>query len=142
MSKTIGFEIKMLANMISRALNEASGGHEDEGLTGMQGWVIGYLIANQNREVFQRDLEKDFHIRPATVTGVLKLMERNDLIVRTQVEHDARLKKITLTSKARELHNRNVQRFMDFEARLRSGLTEEEINMFCLVIEKLKMNVK
>lgn len=142
MSKPIGFEIKMLANLINRNLNEASGGHEDQGLTGMQGWVISYLIANENREVFQRDIEKDFNIRRATVTGVLQLMERNALIVRVHVQHDARLKKITLTPKAYELHEQNVQRFMDFETRLSMGISEEEIATFHSIIEKLKLNIK
>jgi len=141
-TKAIGFEIKVLANMISRTLNEASlERNEDQTLTGMQGWIIGYLIANEQREIFQRDLEKDFHIRRATVTGVLQIMERNELIVRVQVEHDARLKKIILTLKAHELHKRNVQRFMNFERRLRNGLSQEEIDTFYRITEKLKLNL-
>ncbi|MCI3922858.1 MarR family transcriptional regulator [Paenibacillus sp. TRM 82003] len=141
--KAIGFEIKMLANLIKRNLDErfAAEGGEDP-LTGMQGWVIGYIVSNANREVFQRDIEKDFNIRRATVTGVLQLMERNGLIVRESVEHDARLKKLTLTPKALELHERNVQRFMEFEAKLSRGLSEEEIESFYAITEKLKKNLE
>ncbi|WP_337101838.1 MarR family winged helix-turn-helix transcriptional regulator [Paenibacillus sp. YIM B09110] len=131
----ISFEIKILANMIKRKLDDG-----EKGLTGMQGWVIGYLRSNADRAVFQRDLERDFNIRRATVTGVLQLMERDGLIVREAVEHDARLKKITLTPKAITLHEQVIRRFNAFEIDLRSGLTEEEIATFFTISEKLKKN--
>jgi DNA-binding MarR family transcriptional regulator len=140
--KAIGFEIKVLANLIKRNLDETASEDGEDGLTGMQGWIIGYVIANANREVFQRDLERDFNIRRATVTGVLQLMERNGLIVREPVEYDARLKKITLIPKAYVLHERNVQRFMDFESKLRRGLSEEEVASFYAIAEKLKKNLE
>jgi MarR family transcriptional repressor of mepA len=138
--KTIGFEINMLANLIMRNLN-SEGDEGDGGLTGMQGWIIGYVIAKADQAVFQRDIEKYFNIRRASVTGVLKLMERNGLIIREPVEYDARLKKISLTQKAHLLHELNVQRFMDFETRLRSGLSDEEITSFYAITEKLMKNI-
>ncbi|HZG83364.1 MarR family winged helix-turn-helix transcriptional regulator [Paenibacillus sp.] len=140
--KAVGFEIKVLSNLIKRNLDEASSEEGQDSLTGMQGWVIGYVLANANREVFQKDIEKDFNIRRATVTGVLQLMERNGLIIRESVAYDARLKKITLTPKALELHERNVQRFLDFEAKLTRGLSEEEIELFYAIAEKLKKNLE
>jgi len=140
--KAIGFEIKVLSNLIKRNLDEASSEDGQDALTGMQGWVIGYVLANANREVFQKDIEKDFNIRRATVTGVLQLMERNGLIIRESVAYDARLKKITLTSKALELHEQNVQRFLDFEAKLTRGLSKEEIDSFYAIAEKLKKNLE
>jgi Transcriptional regulators len=139
--RAISFEIRMLANLIKRQMDDGVSDGED-GLTGMQGWVIGYLRGNSEREVFQRDLEKDFNIRRATVTGVLQLMERNGLIVRKPVVHDARLKKITLTPKAISQHDRVVQQFSEFENRLRQGLEEEEISVFFTIAEKLKINLE
>lgn len=136
--RAISFEIRMLSNMIKRRLDEGTAEEGDYGLTGMQGWVIGYIRTNDGREIFQRDLEKAFNIRRASVTSVLKLMERNELIVREPVAYDARLKKITLTPKARNLHEMYVQRFMDFEKLLRQGLTEEELVAFFEISEKLK----
>jgi len=140
--KAIGFEIKVLSNLIKRNLDETSSEDGQDALTGMQGWVIGYVLANANREVFQKDIEKVFNIRRATVTGVLQLMERNGLIIRESVAYDARLKKITLTPKALELHERNVQRFLDFEAKLTRGLSKEEIEAFYAIAEKLKKNLE
>src|SRR5690606_41099126 len=53
-----------------------------DGLTSMQGWIIGYLSKHKEQPVFQRDLEKQFNIRRATASGLLQLMERNGLLRR------------------------------------------------------------
>jgi MarR family transcriptional regulator, repressor for mepA len=140
--KAIGFEIKVLANLIKRNLDDSTLDDGEDGLTGMQGWIIGYIRSNADRAVFQRDLEKYFNIRRATVTGVLQGMERNGLIVRESVEHDARLKKIILTPKAVTLLEQIVNRFNEFENKLRSGLNEEEIAAFFTIAEKLKRNLE
>src|SRR5690606_32706222 len=105
--KSIAFEIKVLATLLKRNLDAGRDDTGKESLTGMQGWVLGYLKGNTERDIFQRDLEKEFNIRRATVSGVLQLMERNGLIVREPVEHDARLKKISLTEKGILLHEQN-----------------------------------
>ncbi len=31
--------------------------------TGMQGWIIGFLHRNEDRDMFQRDVEAEFNIR-------------------------------------------------------------------------------
>jgi len=140
--KAISFEIKVLANLIKRKMDDGTSEDGEDGLTGMQGWIIGYVKSNADRAVFQRDIEKDFNIRRASVTGVLQLMERNGLIIRVPVEHDARLKKITLTSKANMMYERSVQRWREFESSLRSGLSEEEISLFFEIAAKLKKNLE
>lgn len=140
--KAIGFEVKVLSNLIRRRLESGTEESGCESLTGMQGWIIGYISIRGDAAVFQRDLEREFNVRRATVSGVLQLMERNGLIRREPVEYDARLKKLTLTPKAVELHEKVMQRLSDFERELRSGLTEEEIQEFLRILDKLKKNVE
>ena len=96
--KQIGFELRTVSHMIRRRIDEGANGMD--GVTGMQGWMIGYLYEHANtEETFQRDLEREFRIRRSTVTGILQNMEKNGFIVRESVEYDARLKKLTLTIK-------------------------------------------
>lgn len=140
--KAIGFEIRILANLIKRNLEEGASEDGEESPTGLQGWIIGYVKMNADRAVFQRDLEKEFNMRRATVSGVLQLMERKGWIVREPVAHDARLKKITLTPKAHQLHDRNVRRFRAFESKLCRGLSEQDIAAFFAIAEKLKRNLE
>ncbi|MDI3536722.1 MAG: hypothetical protein PWP30_1204, partial [Eubacteriaceae bacterium] len=94
--KRIGFEIKTLSNRIRQYINEVM--EKDPDITGIQGWIIGYISRHQNsQDVFQRDIEKEFNVRRSTVSGILNTMEKKGLIIRQTVDFDARLKKITLT---------------------------------------------
>jgi DNA-binding MarR family transcriptional regulator len=140
--KSIGHEVKILSNLIKRYLDESAKNSELEDLTAMQGWIISYLYHHGNeQEIFQRDLEKQFDIRRSTVTGVLQLMERKELITREPVKYDARLKSLKLTPKAIAIHERVVEKFREVEDKLRRGLTQEEIDTFFAIIDKIKRNI-
>lgn len=142
LKRAISFEIRMLANLVKRSMETSAANDGQETTTGLQGWIIGYLVNNADREIFQRDIEKHFNIRRATVTGILQLMERDGLIERKSVEQDARLKKIILTEKAKRIHELNYQRFVEFEQKLQADLTDEELETFCSIVEKLKKNLE
>lgn len=141
--RTIGYELKSLANLIGRYLRERLDKRELNGITGIQGMLIGYLYDNANeREIFQRDIEREFHIRRSTVTGILQLMEGNGLIVRESVAHDARLKRLRLTAKAVMIHEIIMEEINRVEDKLKTGLSDDEIELFFRVIEKMKRNIE
>lgn len=141
--EAIGPEIKMLSNLIKRNIHNSSVFTEADKLTGTHGWIIGYLYDHCNDgPIFQRDLEAEFSIRRSTATGILQLMEKNEMIVREPVDYDARLKRIVLTPKAIEIHVAIVEEIKRIEARLSYGLTEEEIQLFFSIIRKIKKNVE
>ena len=95
----IGLIVKCLDNTIMRrALDDIP---EEERLPVMQGWIIKYLHDNQRADVFQKDIEKDFHIARSTVTSLVKQMEGEGYIARVGVERDSRLKKIILLEKGK-----------------------------------------
>ena len=66
--------------------------------TMMHGWILGYLCHNSSEDVYQRDIEREFAVTRSAVTAIVKSMENNGYIKRIEVEHDARLKKIVVTS--------------------------------------------
>lgn len=141
--RIIGYELKSLANLIGRYLRERLDKRELNGITGIQGMLIGYLYDNANeREIFQRDIEREFHIRRSTVTGILQLMEGNGLIVRESVAHDARLKRLRLTAKAVMIHEIIMEEINRVEDKLKTGLSDDEIELFFRVIEKMKRNIE
>ena len=144
--KSIGLEIKMLSNMIKRSIDDGRTDEEREAIneiTGVQGWIIGYTLEkSKTQDVFQRDIEKAFNIRRSTATGILQLMEKKGYIQREQVVHDARLKKLTLTPKAIELHHVIMKRITEVEDKLKSGLSEGEIMFFFEIMEKIRKNIE
>ena len=69
-------------------------------------------------------------------------MEKNGLIVRESVPYDARLKKITLTEKALQMHRQVDDAFNALEEKLRSKLSEEETATFFSVLKKIQQEVE
>ncbi len=141
--RAIGYEIKTLSHLIRRSFEKGVITSGLEGVTGMQGWVIGYLYQHEStQEIFQRDIEREFNIRRSTVTGILQLMERNGLITRESVESDSRLKKLKLTPEAVKMHEMISQKIMESEKKMRKGLSEEQIAEFFVIVDIIKNNIE
>lgn len=143
--ETIGHAVKSLNNEIRRLIEKrASEDGKDNVATGMQGWIIGF-VHHKNRQgtdIFQRDIENEFHIRRSTATGILQLMEKNELILRQPVPYDARLKKLVLTPKAEEHHRRIHKGIEKVDQQLRQGLTKSELATFFELMGKIMNNAQ
>ena len=125
--KLVGFEIKTVHNLLKRDFDKLPIHDKFNNLTGVQKWVVAYLSEHEGQDVFQRDLEEEFSIRRSTATGILQLMEKNDLIIRQPVSYDARLKKLVLTKKASEIQNEIHKEIEKHDKKVREGITEEEL---------------
>ena len=139
--REIGLEIKTVSNLIKRRFIE--GCEEDKReLTRTQSWIIRYIYINNDREIFQRDIEKEFQIRRSTATGLLQLLEKNGYILREFVSHDARLKKLVLTNKEIRIQENIEKRIEEIEGTLSKDLSEEEISTFYSIMDKIKKNIE
>ena len=137
----IGFEIKTVANLMRREMDKTSSHKKAVSITGTHGWVIGYLMRNRGRDVFQRDLEQEFSIRRSTVSNILQLMESKGLIRREPVDYDGRLKKLVPTRKAEELHMAICRDIDKMEEQMAQGIEKEELEAFARTLEKIKRNL-
>lgn len=138
----IGVQIRILSNMIFRYLWSHGRSKEVEKITSSNGWILGYLAHNKNRDIFQRDLEEKFSVRRSTASKTITLMEQKGLIQRERVNYDARLRKLVLTPKGREIHEIVMQDIQMAEQQLTNGLTDEEKTVFMQIIEKMKQNIQ
>lgn len=102
------------------------------GLTSIQTRILGYLrkAQEENRSVFQRDIEEVFRIKRSSVTSVLQTLEKNGMIIRESIPEDARVKKLILTDKARKMQGCTYQKIGEMEEEVRSIFTEEEFRQF------------
>lgn len=94
--------------------------------TGTHCRIIRYLSEHQDRDVYQRDVEKEFGITRSTASRVLSLMEEKGLVLRQSVQADARLKKLTLTEKAQQYSELMKQNGRSVDQQLLRGFTPEE----------------
>ena len=108
---------------------------QEIGLSKGQPPVLLFLEKETSRT--QRELADFLNVKPASMTDVLQRMEKNGLVVRERDENDARLKKIKLTKKALDIHERHEKHIDSFEQFLRNGITEEELNSFFAIADKM-----
>ncbi|MEE1026543.1 MAG: MarR family transcriptional regulator [Acutalibacteraceae bacterium] len=137
----IGFELRQVANIIRREIDNAVGKRNIEKLTGMQGRLIGYLCHNGEKEIFQRDIEAEFSIRRSTATNILQTMEKHGLIKRAPVEYDARLKRILPTDIAVTRHKIFEEEINRVENQVLNGITKKEADTLLSILDKIKKNL-
>ena len=137
----IGFELRQVANINRREIDNAVSKRNIEKLTGMQGRVIGYLCHNGEKEIFQRDIEAEFSIRRSTATTMLQTMEKHGLIKRAPVEYDARLKRILPTDIAVTRHKIFEEEINRVENQVLNGITKKEAETLLSILNKIKNNL-
>ena len=140
--ETIGFDIRTLSILIKRYIDGSATKQYVDNLTGTHGWVIGYLYDNRDHDVYQRDLETQFSIRRSTATGILQLMEKNELILREPVESDARLKKLVLTEKALDIHKMVEEDRTRTEEQLTKDIDAQELAIFRKALKQMIRNME
>lgn len=136
----IGRSIHILSRQIKRKVDEAVSKYN---VTAVQCSFIEFI--NRNRKegnVYAKDIESRFNMRRATVAEILRLMEKNGLIERKSMSEDARLKEITLTKKSTEIINSVETEVKKVEKDLKKDLTEEELQNFMNILEKMSKNLE
>ena len=122
----VGMQINCVSNLIRRSIDLRIAGMPGEKLSRMDSWIIHYMLDHQQEDVFQKDVEK------ALSKG---------LIMRSPVDYDARLKKLTLTPKVLEIHRQIEGEIAEFEKLLVEGFTTRELEQFKDYLERVAHNI-
>ena len=141
MEKKLGIEIHKTDLMYRRVIEACEELQRANSLTGTHGFVLAYLCKREGEEVFQRDIERVCGIRRSSVTEVVQLMEKNGLIVRESVPHDARLKRLIVTPKGKELHQATIEAFKRVEQTALEGIAPQDLATFLTVLEQIRTNL-
>ena len=86
--------------------------------------------------------EKEFSLRPPTVTEMLKSLEARELILRIPDEQDGRFKRIVFTEKAAAVKDALNKEIHETEELLLRGISEEELKEFIRITEKMLQNLE
>ena len=120
-------QLKLLDIEIGRKLFSIAKLNEiDQPPSPLQGKILKYIVENEGKEIYQKNLEERFNVSKATISEVLQTMENNKLIERIQNSQDARLKQIILTETSRKRFNEMEKSFRILNQELEKGLSEEE----------------
>ena len=135
--KYAGHDISKLSNKIRRKMDAFS---TKESFSGSQGRVLHFLLA-QTEDVFQKDIEEEYSLRPPTATALLKKMEENGLISRESLPNDGRMKKIVVTEKALQYKDIVMSDITQLEDELTTDISESDMDIFFKVVEKMLNNI-
>ena len=139
----IGYQIKELSRLLDKNIWQKSILNAGvDTVTATHGWMIGYLYHHRDREIFQKDMEADFHMAKSSVTAALQSLEKNGYIKRVSVERDARLKKIELTEAGIKFHD-NIEISIDsMEERLVVGLSKQQKKDLFAMLSQIKKQLE
>lgn len=136
-------ETGKIINKISNRLRRRSRAVQDSvGISGAQGRILMYILVDgSKRDIYQKDVEEEFGLRPSTATETLKSLEKRELIQRVADEKDGRWKKIVFTPKAEEIQTLLKKEIEESENLLLQGISKEEQKMFLQIAEKMLENL-
>ena len=142
MQKGLGFYIRRLDNLMRHRMDQTRAKADVDNITGLHGFLVGYLCHHEGEKVYQRDMERDLKMGRSTLTAILQLMEKNGLILRSQAQCDARMKEICLTEKARSMAMEFQQEIHRTESLMEEGISKEELEAFRAVLLQMIANLE
>lgn len=128
---------KMINRISNRLRRRSLKVQESIGISGAQGNILDYiLVESVHRNVYQKEIEKEFGLRPSTATEALKLLEEKGLICRIPEEKDGRYKRIVFTQKARDVQTALRREIEESESVLLRGISVSEQRQFLEIAKK------
>lgn len=129
--------VSKLSNKLRRKIDAFSTRGQ---MSGAQGKVLHFLLA-QSGDVFQKDVEEEFSLRPSSATELLKRMEQDGFIRRESMAGDARRKRIVVCEKGLAYKEAVMADILGLEAELTRGVDPGDLETFFRVIEQMLKNI-
>lgn len=111
-----------------------SEGHD---ITHQQSHAMIFLFEHRDSEVNQRDIERELHLRPSTINGILSRLEEKGYVARAVSPADGRFRIVRLT----DAGTRKVEAFhaaLKYTNRLFSAvLSEEELTVLRELLSRI-----
>lgn len=141
-NQEIAYLIKKLDNAIMKEIIKEMGEITHKPPGPLQCEIARYLITHQKEEVFQKDLENHLKVNRSTLSGILKTMEKNNMLISIAYNKDARMKKIELTAKTKEMHKRFQKGFSNIQKSLVKEIKETDLDNFYKVLNQINKNLE
>lgn len=139
MEEQVGFYVKRISESVDRIVN---GDLKRFGLTVTQGRILGFLHKRQGKTVTQKDVEQYMGVSHATVSGVIRRLERNGFILVETDENDRRAKKLSVTEKELEVYERAQKTRQKLEKKMCCGMSDAEKKKFLLTLKCIYANIQ
>ncbi|GGG08905.1 MarR family transcriptional regulator [Paenibacillus albidus] len=111
------------------------------GLNAQQGKIIEYIYKNQDKHIIQKNLADRFHLRGASITSILQVLEQKGYVERKIPATNERQKNIYVLPKAIELIDDFNDSFHKVEDEIIQVLTEEEKQILKKLLIKINEHI-
>lgn len=141
-SISVGHELAYTNNLISRRIARGGNNKYAMNISPIQVRIVKYLVKQNNKAILQKDMEYIFNIRRSTVSGVIKTMEKNNIIIRENVKDDNKSKEIKLTNEVYLRANELVRKLRELDLELLKDVNKEDLEVFMRVLKNIQDNLK
>lgn len=141
-SISIGHELAYTNNLIARRIARGGNNKYAMNISPIQVRIVKYLVKQNNKAILQKDMEYLFNIRRSTVSGVIKTMEKNNIIIRKNVKDDNKSKEIKLTEDVYKRANDLVKELKELDLELLKDVNKEDLEVFMRVLKNIQDNLK
>jgi DNA-binding MarR family transcriptional regulator len=107
-----------------------------------QQWIILKILQEKNDEVIQNDLAFITNRNKASLTRLISLMEKNNLVYRAISKEDARKNLIFSTETGKKLFEQMKPLMITSIKNIQKGLTEDDILQLIKTLSKIQHNIK
>ncbi len=135
----IGGKIKKINNLMQREIEKEI--TKNSNLTKNQSVILDYIYSEEEKQIYQKDIEQKLLIRRSTATEILNRMEQKDLIIRKSDPLDSRKKVLTLTATGKKIAIMDIDKIDILENKIRKNLTNEEIKTLLFILDKIEKNL-
>ena len=126
MEKIIAKNVNKTSYYIRRYICNMQSIIELENVSGTNVFIFVHLYNNKDKEIFQKDIEREFGMTRSTASNVLALMEKKGLVKRIPSLVDKRLKQVVLTDLGEEYSKRVKNELDSFNDKINACFNEKE----------------
>lgn len=134
--RPIGLQLTESSKRISRAFEDALG----QAGGSLPTWLV-LLSLRAGRGGTQRELAEAVGVRGATLSHHLDALEKSGLVARRPDPENRRIQRVELTPAGEQAFDRLRHVAVAFDARLREGLGEDQIDSLRETLERMAANV-
>ena len=137
----VGLLLKFINGRVNTKINKNLA---EFNLTGVQHEILCFIDRNENeRDVFQKDIEKCLKLTNPTVTGIVKRLEEKEMIARCPSNNDARYKCLHVTEKGKEVICKSFKfGANNIEKQLVKDMSDEEVKMLKDLLYRALINME
>lgn len=138
LSNCIGFVTNTTTKAVTEDFNRRL---EKYGSTRIQ-WIALYFLLQADQSMSQKELATLMNIQDPSLARLIDRMERDGLLRRIENPEDKRIKFVELTEVGRLKADALMPYGQEFSNLLLEDITDEEVEVFYRVLDKLLKNIK